>query len=64
MSVETRITTAGLQQSGGAQQTLTETGLELWINNALGFRAGMAGKKKLFSASREELIRTSRRSTT
>lgn len=60
MSVESKVTTAGLQQSGGAPQTMTEAGLELWINNALGFRTANRGKRKLFSASREELIRRSR----
>lgn len=64
MSVEDKVTTAGLQQSGGAEQTLTETGFELWINNALGFRTANAGKARLFGASREEVIRRSRRSTT
>lgn len=64
MSVEDKITTAGLQSTGGAEQNMTETGLETWINNALGFRTANAGKKRLFSASREEVIRRSRRSTT
>jgi hypothetical protein len=61
MSIEDKITTAGLQDAGGSHQTITEAGLEAWINNVRGFRAANAGKKRLFSASRVEIISTSRR---
>jgi len=55
------ITTAGLQQTGGANQEITSAGMTAWIANVQGFRRSMAGKKRLFTASREDLIRTSRR---
>lgn len=55
------IVTTGLQQTGGAHQTVTSAGMNAWIANVLGFRAANAGKKALFSADRDTLIRTSRR---
>jgi hypothetical protein len=60
MSIEDRITSAGLQQSGGAQQTITEAGLEAWINSVNGYR-NAGGGKKLFTQDRVERIATSRR---
>lgn len=57
----TTITTAGLQQTGGANQEITSAGMTQWIANVNGFRVSNAGKKRLFTATREELIRTSRR---
>jgi hypothetical protein len=55
------ITTAGLQQTGGANQTITSAGMAQWVANVNGFRVANAGKKRLFSASRDDLIRSSRR---
>lgn len=60
----TTITTAGLQQTGGAHQEITSAGMTQWIANVNGFRTANAGKKRLFTADRDEVIRTSRRSTT
>jgi hypothetical protein len=52
----------GLQQSGGAPQTLTEAGMEAWLTSVDAVtRACARGKKRLFQSSREDLIRTSRR---
>lgn len=55
------ITTAGLQDPGGSNQTMTSAGLTQWIANVNGFRVANAGKKRLFSATREALIIASRR---
>lgn len=55
------LTTAGLQQSGGAEQQITVEGMTAWIESVNGYRRAAAGKKRLFTASREDLIRTSRR---
>lgn len=57
----TTLTTAGLQQTGGASQQITVEGMEAWLAQVRGYRVSMAGKKRLFQASREDLIRTSRR---
>lgn len=59
----TTITTQGLQQTGGAAQEITSAGMIQWIANVNGYRSANAGKKRLFTASRDELIRMSRRST-
>lgn len=61
MSVSDQITTARLQQTGGAHQEMTQAGLTAWIDSVNGFRRAAAGKKRLFTASRDDLIRTSRR---
>lgn len=61
MTVSSQITTAGLQQTGGGEQTITQAGLTAWIDQVNGYRSANAGKKRLFTASREEVIRTSRR---
>lgn len=55
------MTIAGLQQSGGAEQTVTTAGMVAWIGLVNGYRTGFRGKRQLFTASREEVIRTSRR---
>lgn len=56
------ITTAGLQQSGGAEQTLTVGGMTAELVNVQNQnQACAAGKKKLFTADRVTLIRGSRR---
>jgi hypothetical protein len=55
------ITTAGLQQTGGAEQEITSAGMAQWIANVNGFRVSNAGKKRLFTASRADVISTSRR---
>lgn len=57
----TTITTAGLQQTGGANQEITSAGMTQWIANVNGFRVSNAGKKRLFTASHDDLVRTSRR---
>lgn len=57
----TTITTEGLQQTGGAHQEITSAGMTQWIANVNGFRAARAGKRQLFTADQDELIRRSRR---
>lgn len=57
------MTDAGLQQTGGSDQTITTAGMAQWIANVNGFRRSAGGKRQLFTSSREELIRTSRRDT-
>lgn len=61
MTVSNQITTPGLQSSGGSPQEMTQAGLTAWIDAVNGFRRGNAGKKRLFTSTREDLIRTSRR---
>ncbi len=56
------MTVAGLQQTGGSDQTITTAGMAQWIANVNGFRRAAAGKRQLFTASREDLIINSRRS--
>lgn len=55
------MTAGGLQQGGGAEQQITVAGMEAWLTQVNGYRRANAGKKRLFTSSREELIRTSRR---
>lgn len=59
----TTITTAGLQQTGGAPQQITVEGMNAWLTQVRGYRVSFGGKKQLFAQTREELIRTSRRAT-
>lgn len=61
MTVSSQITTEGLQDSGGANQTMTQAGLTAWIDMVNSYRSANAGKKRLFTAPRDEVIRTSRR---
>lgn len=58
------LTDEGLQQTGGAEQEITPTAMEAWLDQVRGYRVSAAGKKRLFAQSREELIRTSRRRNT
>lgn len=60
MSIPT-LTTGGLQQSGGAEQTVTAAGMAAWLQQVQDYRRAAAGKRRLFQASREDLIRTARR---
>ena len=55
------ITTAGLQDAGGSPQTITSAGMTQWIANVNGFRAANAGKRQLFGAKYEDVVRNSRR---
>ena len=55
------LTAAWLQQSGGAEQTITAAGMTAWLEQVRGYRTANRGKKRLFTASREDIISTSRR---
>lgn len=58
------MTTAGLQQGGGAAQTLTVAGMEAMFALYAAAKTCKRGKRKLMAASEEDLIRTARRSST
>lgn len=55
------LTTGGLQSTDGGNQQITVAGMTAWLESVNGYRVSNAGKKRLFEASREEVIRTSRR---
>lgn len=56
-----QITEGGLQSTSGGNQQMTVAGMTAWLAMVNGFRSANAGKKKLFAASQDDLIRTSRR---